>query len=1607
MTESSPLPRRARMKLCCALLVLLGFLVSAVSSEAQTCDRSGCGRSECGTPARPAPADRWVDLEPTDVGTIPRNRDTTYFDQSGKLTSNVFDLFSWFMSVDVENGFVIAALAHGIQVWDARTTPGSPLLMGQAKGGYGGNAFPIWVNDPHVFFPLYDVDAPPGKDDVAAIVGEGQVGLSIFDLSDKTAPVLRYQSYKKDMRAVYATTIGGVDYAFGAAYTGEPSGGLFAYNMTAARQSNRCVEAYPAIGEPQSCPGVYVGKLGSLGSVYYVDGVDQFVVASSGGYEVEILDVTNPGNAQQKLKARNANKELVYGVALWAQGGKYYLALLTSPELRIYDVSCITGTCAGLGAPIATVPTNLQTREQTVTFSRSGSTPFLYVGSDQVCNDGSPQREFLLDVSNPASPRNIGGASYWDWYYRTSPTGFNLFTPRAAKFYGQYLYRAGNSLLDVHKLRAAGPPQAEFSWSPAEVYPGMPVNFKDESIGGATQWTWTFPAEASVPLSSSQNPAGVQFTTNGPFPADLAVTLVSGNSSGLSSPRTKNVRVIDPAPQVGSIAVSPANPYVCQPITFTAQNATGRPPLGFAWTITRDGVTAPVKTGSGTAITWTETGTATPGPHTASVEVTNGVGQKATKSAAFTLNPLPALPAAAGFAPTCSNCTNGSPPSGTVNLAVNVPGATEWCWDFGDGSTYPAGCVNNGVFGAFTNDPVNGPATSHVYTTTGQKTITVYVKNCVEAPRGGSVAVNITQTEPLTAAFHAVSGVFCSGIGCSASANQPITFEDSSTGAETWDFDWNGDGFGGPDDQMGLTPSSPAFTIVEGKRQIQHTYSTTGAKTPKLRVRRGSEVNEFTHSRISISGGGNNNPTITVSGPPTGKVNVGQTFTAAGGGSCSPNASGWSWTTSGGTVTGADNAGSITVSWSTTGLKSVQATNSACPGVTSNSASINISQDNNQGGPLAAVFSWTPQLPKAGETVSFNGSASTGAPEGYEWSFGDGTKASGALASHSYAAPGSYSVRLSIRKAGSGPGCLFNVCLAEKIETITVVPSGPVLNPAFTTNAACETQFGFEVCKADTGKAVTLTATEADAAYTWDFGDGQTGSGRTVNHAWASPGSYAVSLTVSKGGASGTTSKAFKITGAVVATGKTVVLPWIAQSRAPLLQSSDLYLHNPSGTAMEVTLELRKRGLSEINPPRVKRTIAPGATLFASDVLRDVFNRENSAGFINVTVDKGDAEPIITSFNTTYQSDGSEFGQSVPGISMSRTDNAATAPSTTRVQHLVGLNDNSDRVAYFGVTNPSDQQATYRLRFFDSDGKPVGKGEYQLTLSRYGQKQYQPKELREQFGVHNVDDFRIEIETTAGGQLFPFGASLRLGSEDPSYVGTGSRDDSKTYLIGALSAKGLNNSLWQTDLVVSNTSGEVVLTEVTFTGSGVTAQTTAPLKLTLQPGETQRLANILNQWNLRDAVGVLTLDSDAAGSVFPIAQGESYENTQPTRRFGQTIAAMSERQAAGPNQGHYLVGLRQNAKTRTTLWLFNPSGQAGDYDVVYRGLDGKELGRIQTKLAPGKLRQLSPNQHPLPKSGVEGGFTVQVLVKSGKVLATAQVINNATNDPAFIQGATR
>ncbi len=112
---------------------------------------------------------------------------------------------------------------------------------------------------------------------------------------------------------------------------------------------------------------------------------------------------------------------------------------------------------------------------------------------------------------------------------------------------------------------SAGAPVAAFTASTTSICVGQSINFTDNSTGGPTSWSWTFPG--GTPASSTlQNVTGVTWNTAGTY----TVTLTATNSNGNSS--TTQVITVNPLPVVTATA-NPSTICVGQQTSLTGGGA--------------------------------------------------------------------------------------------------------------------------------------------------------------------------------------------------------------------------------------------------------------------------------------------------------------------------------------------------------------------------------------------------------------------------------------------------------------------------------------------------------------------------------------------------------------------------------------------------------------------------------------------------------------------------------------------------------------------------------------------------------------------------------------------------------------------------------------------------------------------------------------------------------------------------------------------------------------------------------------------------------------------------------------------------------------------------
>ena len=149
-----------------------------------------------------------------------------------------------------------------------------------------------------------------------------------------------------------------------------------------------------------------------------------------------------------------------------------------------------------------------------------------------------------------------------------------------------------------------------------------------------------------------------------------------------------------------------------------------------------------------------------------------------------------------------------------------------------------------------------------------------------------------------------------------------------------------------------------------------------------------------------------------------------------------------------------------------------------------------------------------PYSGEAGTTlIQFDGSGSMDPDDNaitFEWEFGDGSTATEEMPTHTYRSAGNYEVRLVVDdgQVKSEPSITSAVISAPPANI------APVANPGGPYTGAPGQMITFDGSASEDPNGDALT-------YSWNFGDGSSGSGVNPTHTYAAAGNYTVTLTVS------------------------------------------------------------------------------------------------------------------------------------------------------------------------------------------------------------------------------------------------------------------------------------------------------------------------------------------------------------------------------------------------------------------------------------------------------------------------------------------------------------
>ena len=389
------------------------------------------------------------------------------------------------------------------------------------------------------------------------------------------------------------------------------------------------------------------------------------------------------------------------------------------------------------------------------------------------------------------------------------------------------------------------------------------------SQAGMSNYIWAVSAGGTITAGggAGNNTVTVTWTTTGA--KTVSVNYTNGNGCTATSPTVYNVTVNSlPVPTIAG----PASKCVGSAgNVYTTQAGMSN----YSWSVSAGGT---ITAGGGAAnstvtVTWT-----TSGAKTVSVNYTNGNGCTATSPTVYnvTVNPLP-VPTITGPATACINVAG--------NLYTTEAGMSNYIWSVSAGGTITAG-------GGAANNTV-----TVTWTTTGAKTVSVNYTNVNGCVATSSTVYNITVNAlpvptiagPATACINISGNVYTSQAGMSnyiwaVSAGGTIT---AGGGA--------------------------------GNNTVTVTWTTTGAKTVSVNYTNGNGCTATSPTVYNVTV--NSLPVPTIAGPASKCVgSAGNVYTTQAG------MSNYSWSVSaGGTITAGGGAANstVTVTWTTSGAKTV------------------------------------------------------------------------------------------------------------------------------------------------------------------------------------------------------------------------------------------------------------------------------------------------------------------------------------------------------------------------------------------------------------------------------------------------------------------------------------------------------------------------------------------------------------------------------------------------------------------------------------------------------------------------------------------------------------
>ncbi|MBI4916938.1 MAG: hypothetical protein HY825_13905 [Acidobacteria bacterium] len=445
---------------------------------------------------------------------------------------------------------------------------------------------------------------------------------------------------------------------------------------------------------------------------------------------------------------------------------------------------------------------------------------------------------------------------------------------------------------------------------------------------------------------------------------------------------------------------------------------------------------------------------------------------------------------------------------------------------------------------------------------------------------------------------------------------------------------------------------------------------------------------------------------------------------------------------------------------------------------------------------------------------------------------------------------------------------------------------------------------------------------------------------------------------------------------------------------------SDLFLHNASAQDLAVDLYFSPRG-GTVDPGQVRtRTVAPGQTLTVPDVVASLFGTTGS-GAIHWRVTAGDSTRLLVSANTYNRIDASRrYGQQVAG---QRWNPAAPAGTPQVVPAVAGryrtnlgfaTDRRCTRVLIRGLDRAGNLKAERSidvppLTFWQLDD--LFRLAFPGLLPDPGTASFE--ESLHRFEVTGIDG-RVVASTSV------IDNTSNDGCQFPAQWGPAA--ERILWLPSAALIDGLNNSHWQSDLILFNVSERHLAPALAYFPSGRDNADVQP-SLTLQLPAANAIASenaLLGALLLTPPTkGSIRVDATESGALLGWMRTYSTEAGPASAgmTYGQAISPLSGAGEVVPGIEGRIYGFSQGDVARSNLILQNTRGSAGGsllpaaVTVELLESEGTALAGRTYQLRPGEYLQVDQFAESLGVASIDGGSLRVTLADDGITWATGGV----------------